>query len=130
MEKLKNIMKTKKLALSRNRYGCTPLHTAIIYERTEIVRYIASNFPSVINSPDYVSVKYFPESWFQSINLYNRHNMFIFQFFPFFSLFKLQAESIKSIFIYPFNSDPSFVDFILQTPHNIFFFAINIHLNV
>uniref|UniRef100_A0A0N4U7Y3 ANK_REP_REGION domain-containing protein n=1 Tax=Dracunculus medinensis TaxID=318479 RepID=A0A0N4U7Y3_DRAME len=53
LEKLKNIMKTKKLALSRNRYGCTPLHTAIIYERTEIVRYIASNFPSVINSPDY-----------------------------------------------------------------------------
>uniref|UniRef100_A0A0R3RJ35 ANK_REP_REGION domain-containing protein n=1 Tax=Elaeophora elaphi TaxID=1147741 RepID=A0A0R3RJ35_9BILA len=50
---VKELISSKKLALARNRLGHTPLHTAIIYEQTEIIRHIASNFPSVINSSDY-----------------------------------------------------------------------------
>jgi hypothetical protein len=35
-EVLRGLVKTKRLALARDRYGCTPLHTAIIYEQTEV----------------------------------------------------------------------------------------------
>ncbi|VDK73506.1 unnamed protein product, partial [Onchocerca ochengi] len=53
LEHLKKLFSSKKLALARNRLGHTPLHTAIIYEQTEIIRYIVSNFPSVLNASDY-----------------------------------------------------------------------------
>lgn len=48
-------MISKRLALARDRHGCTPLHTAIIYEQTEIIRFIAANFLLVLNAPDYVN---------------------------------------------------------------------------
>uniref|UniRef100_A0A1I7SUJ5 ANK_REP_REGION domain-containing protein n=2 Tax=Bursaphelenchus xylophilus TaxID=6326 RepID=A0A1I7SUJ5_BURXY len=50
---VRRLMTTKRLALARDRHGCTPLHTAIIYEQTEIIRFIAAQFPSVLNAPDY-----------------------------------------------------------------------------
>lgn len=50
-------MISKRLALARNCHGCTPLHTSIIYEQTEIIRFIAANFPLVLNAPDYVKIK-------------------------------------------------------------------------
>uniref|UniRef100_A0A158P856 ANK_REP_REGION domain-containing protein n=1 Tax=Angiostrongylus cantonensis TaxID=6313 RepID=A0A158P856_ANGCA len=53
LDKVKTLMTSKKLATARDRYGCTPLHTAVVYEHTKIVRYIAGHFPSVLNSPDY-----------------------------------------------------------------------------
>uniref|UniRef100_A0A0K0F5M1 ANK_REP_REGION domain-containing protein n=1 Tax=Strongyloides venezuelensis TaxID=75913 RepID=A0A0K0F5M1_STRVS len=53
IEKIKTIMSTKKLALARDKNGCTPLHTAIVYEKTDIIRFIASSFTSVLNAPDY-----------------------------------------------------------------------------
>ncbi|VDN06231.1 unnamed protein product, partial [Thelazia callipaeda] len=53
LEKVKELLSVKKLALARNRRGFTPLHTAIVYEQTDIIRYIAINFPSVLNAPDY-----------------------------------------------------------------------------
>ncbi|KJH52509.1 ankyrin repeat protein [Dictyocaulus viviparus] len=53
LEKVKTLMTSKKLATARDRFGCTPLHTAIVYEHTKIIRYIAGHFPSVLNSPDY-----------------------------------------------------------------------------
>uniref|UniRef100_A0A914RH65 Uncharacterized protein n=1 Tax=Parascaris equorum TaxID=6256 RepID=A0A914RH65_PAREQ len=49
-------MVSKKLALARDRHGCTPLHTAVVFEQTEIIRYIAANFSSVLNAPDYVRI--------------------------------------------------------------------------
>lgn len=54
-------MNSKRLALARDRHGCTPLHTAIIYEQTEIIRFIAANYPLVLNAPDYVIFSYFFE---------------------------------------------------------------------
>lgn len=36
MEKVKELIKGKRLALARDRHGCTPLHTAIIHEQTEV----------------------------------------------------------------------------------------------
>ncbi|GMT20603.1 hypothetical protein PFISCL1PPCAC_11900 [Pristionchus fissidentatus] len=51
--KVKENMTSKKLAIARDRHGCTPLHAAVVHEQTEILRYIASNFPSVLNAPDY-----------------------------------------------------------------------------
>ncbi|VDM64064.1 unnamed protein product [Angiostrongylus costaricensis] len=53
LDKVKTLMTSKKLATARDRYGCTPLHTAVVYEHTKIIRYIAGHFPSVLNSPDY-----------------------------------------------------------------------------
>ncbi|CAD5214744.1 unnamed protein product [Bursaphelenchus okinawaensis] len=53
MGTVRNLMTTKRLALARDRHGCTPLHTAIIYEQTEIIRFIAAQFQSVLNAPDY-----------------------------------------------------------------------------
>ncbi|KHN82408.1 Putative ankyrin repeat protein, partial [Toxocara canis] len=50
---VKQLIVSKKLALARNRHGCTPLHTAVVFEQTEIIRYIAANFSSVLNAPDY-----------------------------------------------------------------------------
>ncbi|KAH7727798.1 Protein F34D10.6 b [Aphelenchoides avenae] len=50
---VKQLMTTKRLALARDRHGCTPLHTAMIYEQSEIIRFIAAQFPSVLNAPDY-----------------------------------------------------------------------------
>lgn len=55
MDTVKRLMVTKRLALARDRHGCTPLHTAIIYEQSEIIRFIAAQFPVVLNAPDYVS---------------------------------------------------------------------------
>ncbi|KAI6235408.1 Ankyrin repeat and Ankyrin repeat-containing domain-containing protein [Aphelenchoides besseyi] len=52
-ETVRQLMTTKRLALARDRHGCTPLHTAIIYEQSEIIRFIAAQFPSVLNAPDY-----------------------------------------------------------------------------
>uniref|UniRef100_A0AC34QFB3 Uncharacterized protein n=1 Tax=Panagrolaimus sp. JU765 TaxID=591449 RepID=A0AC34QFB3_9BILA len=51
--KVKQLITTKRLALARDKHGCTPLHTAIVYEETEIVRFIAAHFPMVLNAPDY-----------------------------------------------------------------------------
>ncbi|KAJ1373911.1 hypothetical protein KIN20_036444 [Parelaphostrongylus tenuis] len=53
LDKVKTLMTSKKLATARDRYGCTPLHAAVVYEHTNIVRFIAAHFPSVLNSPDY-----------------------------------------------------------------------------
>ncbi|KAK0420633.1 hypothetical protein QR680_014803 [Steinernema hermaphroditum] len=53
LSKVKMLMSTKKLALARDKHGCTPLHTAIIYEQTDVVRFIAGNFSAVLNAPDY-----------------------------------------------------------------------------
>ncbi|VDK57088.1 unnamed protein product [Anisakis simplex] len=53
LNKVKQAIVSKKLALARDRHGCTPLHTAVIHEQTEIIRYIAANFSSVLNAPDY-----------------------------------------------------------------------------
>ncbi|KAL6727776.1 hypothetical protein Aduo_009624 [Ancylostoma duodenale] len=53
LEKVKSLMTSKKLAIARDRFGCTPLHAAVVHEHTEIVRYIAGHFPSVLNAPDY-----------------------------------------------------------------------------
>uniref|UniRef100_A0A915BIP8 ANK_REP_REGION domain-containing protein n=3 Tax=Parascaris univalens TaxID=6257 RepID=A0A915BIP8_PARUN len=53
LELVKQLMVSKKLALARDRHGCTPLHTAVVFEQTEIIRYIAANFSSVLNAPDY-----------------------------------------------------------------------------
>lgn len=52
---VRNLITSKRLALARDRHGCTPLHTAIIYERSDIIRFIAANFSSILNAPDYVS---------------------------------------------------------------------------
>ncbi|VDO89962.1 unnamed protein product [Heligmosomoides polygyrus] len=51
LEKMKSLMTSKKLAIDR--FGCTPLHAAIVHEHTDIVRFIAGHFPSVLNAPDY-----------------------------------------------------------------------------
>lgn len=56
MDKVKELMKTKKLAIARDRFGCTPLHSAVVHEHTEIVRYIAGHYNSVLNAPDYVRI--------------------------------------------------------------------------
>ncbi|CAI5445216.1 unnamed protein product [Caenorhabditis angaria] len=53
LDKVKELMKSKKLAIARDRFGCTPLHSAVVHEHTEIVRYIAGHFASVLNAPDY-----------------------------------------------------------------------------
>uniref|UniRef100_A0A183BUL8 ANK_REP_REGION domain-containing protein n=1 Tax=Globodera pallida TaxID=36090 RepID=A0A183BUL8_GLOPA len=50
---MKGLMTGKRLALARDRHGCTPLHTAIIHEQTEIIRFIAATYPTVLNAPDY-----------------------------------------------------------------------------
>ena len=59
MENIKKLITSKKAALARDRYGCTPLHNAIVFEQTEIIRYIAANFSSVLNAPDYVNQTFF-----------------------------------------------------------------------
>ncbi|PIC11624.1 hypothetical protein B9Z55_028975 [Caenorhabditis nigoni] len=53
LDEVKELMKTKKLAIARDRYGCTPLHSAVVHEHTDIVRYIAGHYNSVLNAPDY-----------------------------------------------------------------------------
>uniref|UniRef100_A0A8R1HMB2 ANK_REP_REGION domain-containing protein n=1 Tax=Caenorhabditis japonica TaxID=281687 RepID=A0A8R1HMB2_CAEJA len=53
LDRVKELMKTKKLAIARDRFGCTPLHSAVVHEHTEIVRYIAGHYNSVLNAPDY-----------------------------------------------------------------------------
>ncbi|CAJ0942117.1 unnamed protein product, partial [Mesorhabditis belari] len=53
LELVKELMTTKKLAIARDRFGCTPLHAAVVHEHTDIVRFIAGHFPSVLNAPDY-----------------------------------------------------------------------------
>ncbi|KAK6010260.1 hypothetical protein OSTOST_24726, partial [Ostertagia ostertagi] len=35
----------------RDRFGCTPLHAAVVHEHTEIVRFIAGHFPSNKRTP-------------------------------------------------------------------------------
>jgi hypothetical protein len=54
MHQFKQLVDRRKLAMARDRMGCTPLHDAIVYEQTDVVRYIASNYPTVLNAPDYV----------------------------------------------------------------------------
>ncbi|KAK6037519.1 hypothetical protein COOONC_24977 [Cooperia oncophora] len=46
LEKVKSLMSSKKLAIARDRFGCTPLHAAVVHEHTEIVRFIAWSFPN------------------------------------------------------------------------------------
>ncbi|KAL3089107.1 hypothetical protein niasHT_023571 [Heterodera trifolii] len=53
LELVKGMMTGKRLALARDRHGCTPLHTAIIHERSDIIRFIAATYPNVLNAPDY-----------------------------------------------------------------------------
>uniref|UniRef100_A0A1I8BXT1 ANK_REP_REGION domain-containing protein n=1 Tax=Meloidogyne hapla TaxID=6305 RepID=A0A1I8BXT1_MELHA len=53
IETIKQLITNKRLALARDKHGCTPLHTAIIHEQTEIIRFLAANFPLVLNAPDY-----------------------------------------------------------------------------
>ncbi|CAJ0580803.1 unnamed protein product, partial [Mesorhabditis spiculigera] len=53
IERVKELMTTKKLAIARDRFGCTPLHAAVVHEHTDIVRFIAGHYPSVLNAPDY-----------------------------------------------------------------------------
>ncbi|WKX99944.1 hypothetical protein Q1695_014649 [Nippostrongylus brasiliensis] len=53
LDRVKELMVSKKLAIARDRFGCTPLHAAVVHEHTEIVRFIAGHFPSVLNAPDY-----------------------------------------------------------------------------
>ncbi|EFO20957.2 hypothetical protein LOAG_07532 [Loa loa] len=53
LKHVKELISSKKLAIARNQFGQTPLHTAIIYEQTEIIRHIVSNFPSALNASDY-----------------------------------------------------------------------------
>ncbi|MCP9259005.1 Ankyrin repeat protein [Dirofilaria immitis] len=45
LKHLKELFTSKKLAIARNRFGRTPLHTAILYEQTEIIRYINKRTP-------------------------------------------------------------------------------------
>ncbi len=54
MREFKQLVDRRKLAMARDRKGCTPLHDAIVYEQTDVVRYIASNYSTVLNAPDYV----------------------------------------------------------------------------
>lgn len=54
LKTLKQILETKKMALARDRKGATPLHDAILYQQTDVARYLVSNFPHIINAPDYV----------------------------------------------------------------------------
>jgi nucleolar GTP-binding protein len=53
IETVRQLMTSKKLALARDKHGLTPLHCAIVNEQSEIIRFIASKFPSVLNAPDY-----------------------------------------------------------------------------
>lgn len=53
-------VKELKLAIARNRLGHASLHPAILYEQTEVIPYIVSNFPSALNASDYVSYSFQP----------------------------------------------------------------------
>lgn len=55
LKELQGMMDKRKYFVARDRKGATPLHNAILYEQTEIIRYIAVTAPHVLNAPDYVS---------------------------------------------------------------------------
>lgn len=59
LRRLKEMLEKKKLVLARDRKGATPLHNAILYEQTDVVRYLAQTFPQTLNAPDYVSIDFF-----------------------------------------------------------------------
>lgn len=43
---------SRKLTIARDRKGATPLHDAVLYGQTEVLRYIAKNYPHVLNCLD------------------------------------------------------------------------------
>ena len=53
-ETLWNIVLTPSLAASRDRYGMTPLHKAVLHKRIDNVYYLLKHFPQVINAQDKV----------------------------------------------------------------------------
>jgi len=54
LKALEQSLENKKMVLARDRKGATPLHDAILYQQTEIVRHLVTAFPHIINATDYV----------------------------------------------------------------------------
>ncbi|KRX51220.1 Nucleolar GTP-binding protein 1 [Trichinella murrelli] len=53
LEQVKILLTAKKWAIARNRFGATPLHTAVASDKEDILRYILEKYPETINSKDY-----------------------------------------------------------------------------
>ncbi|KAL1237972.1 Ankyrin repeat,PH and SEC7 domain containing protein secG [Trichinella pseudospiralis] len=53
LERVKILLTAKKWAIARNRFGATPLHTAVASDKEDILRYILEKYPETINSKDY-----------------------------------------------------------------------------
>jgi hypothetical protein len=51
------IDETRKLAMARDRKGATPLHDAVLYAQTEVLRHMAQHYPHVLNCLDYVRLQ-------------------------------------------------------------------------
>lgn len=56
MDDVRERLNRKRFALSRDNYGASPLHLAILYEKPEIIQFIISTYPQIIDGPDNVSI--------------------------------------------------------------------------
>lgn len=54
VDEVKKILTRKRFALSRNQYGDSPLHLAVLHGHTDVVIYIITQFPETIDGPDNV----------------------------------------------------------------------------
>ncbi|KPM09878.1 ankyrin repeat domain containing protein 30 [Sarcoptes scabiei] len=52
VDEVKKILTRKRFALSRNQYGDSPLHLAVLHGHTDVVIYIITQFPETIDGPD------------------------------------------------------------------------------
>ena len=52
---MKLLTDRKKLSLCRDTRGLSPLHKAIVFERTDIAKYLIRNYPQSVNAMDQVT---------------------------------------------------------------------------
>lgn len=53
-EEVQKILTRKRFALCRDRYGSSPVHLAVLFQHTDILIYIITQFPETIDGPDNV----------------------------------------------------------------------------
>jgi ankyrin repeat protein len=55
LNEVKHVLTRKRFALSRDHFGASPLHLAVLHGHIEVMVYIIAQFPETINGPDNVS---------------------------------------------------------------------------
>jgi hypothetical protein len=56
LNEVKHVLTRKRFALSRDHFGASPLHLAVLHGHLEVMLYIITQFPETIDGPDNVSL--------------------------------------------------------------------------